>query len=71
MRSSDESQSGAQLELARRLLKLQQQLDAYEKLHQEELEEIRQSLVDHRQKLLKLILDRRPAAASDAELGDE
>jgi phage shock protein A len=38
--------------LARRLLKLEAQIEAYRSLHQEELDELRQALSDLRDKML-------------------
>ncbi len=44
--------SSAQLDLARQLLHLEQQLEAYQNLHNEELEQIRSTLSECKRKLL-------------------
>jgi prefoldin subunit 5 len=51
----DERQIISELELARQLLYLEQQLDAYRTLYDEELDQIRSSLNDCRKKLLMLM----------------
>ena len=51
----DEGQLVSRLELARQLLYLEQQLDAYQALYDEELDQIRSSLNDCRKKLLTLL----------------
>ena len=51
----EEGQSVPRLELVRQLLYLEQQLDAYRRLHEEELDQIRRSLGECRQQLLTLL----------------
>jgi len=53
--SNDESRLITQLELARQLLHLEQQVEAYQRLYDEELDQIRCSLTDCRKKLLTLL----------------
>lgn len=51
----NDDQLSEQLELARRILRLEQQLVAYQKLHAEELDEIYVTLTDCRKRLLTVL----------------
>ena len=51
----EESDLPTQLEIARQLLHLEQQLEAYQSLHEEDLAEMRRAISDIRKQLLKLL----------------
>lgn len=52
-------------ELAYRVLKLEQQLDSYQRLHAEELEQIRRALTDLKEQVLALASQKEQKQATE------
>ncbi len=55
MSPQHDGQTSAVVELAARVLRLEERLASYQQLHEEELEQLSRSLADCRQRLLALL----------------
>ena len=57
-------------EIAFRMLKLEQQLDSYQRLHAEELEQIRRALAELKDRVLALVTEKENAASEKQANGE-
>jgi hypothetical protein len=57
-------------DIAYRMLRLEQQLDSYQRLHEAELEQIRRALAELKEQILALALDKEAVTNTDKPPAD-